>query len=346
MRKFARHVIFIILALSLLLGSGTAAFAAPTEIPIPNLSQEELPPECYGILTDEYTIFYTQDETGAILMDQESLADLQTLLRDEQAMQKVIQDRAAARSEPVTSFEVAAQVKEIQTVLQPFASLKAMERIPTAKLAANAAVAAVGDLQNFTHQLNSERYSDATSNAPAYSQTHIKRQLVYMWAWEYEPFWTLTDTVAMAWSSGLHPLTGTDEVAFLYMAKGRESGKPVNTPSDDLWVLEGSEGDDAYSDDIDVDRGLQKDFDIKSVYNHGGKRYITTTHFGLFSVIVVASNPNRENKPITYRGKYYHQKVATLWSLNIGADLSIGLAAELRYDSSNSLIRTSYYFDA
>lgn len=64
--------------------------------------------------------------------------------------------------------------------------------------------------------------------------------------------------MAIAWSSGLHPLTGTDEVAFLYMAKGRVAGSPINTPSDDLWVLEGSEGDDAYSEDIDTDRGLKK----------------------------------------------------------------------------------------
>lgn len=105
-----------------------------------------------------------------------------------------------------------------------------MDRLPTVKLTAAAAVKATGDLQNFTHALNSERYVDATSNSPAYSPTHIKRQLVYMWAWEYEPFWTLTDTVAIAWSSGLHPLTGTDEVAFLYMAKGRVAGSPITPP--------------------------------------------------------------------------------------------------------------------
>ncbi len=201
-----------------------------SDFPIPDLSAETLPPECYGILTDEYQVFYTQDETGAISMDQESLADFQALLRNDEALQKVIQDRATARNEPLTFFDVVAQANEIQNTLQPALLLKEMDRLPTVKLTAAAAVKATGDLQNFTHALNSERYVDATSNSPAYSPTHIKRQLVYMWAWEYEPFWTLTDTVAIAWSSGLHPLTGTDEVAFLYMAKGRVAGSPINTP--------------------------------------------------------------------------------------------------------------------
>ena len=166
-----------------------------------------------------------------------------------------------------------------------------------------------------------------------------------MWAWEYEPFWTLTDTVAIAWSSGLHPLTGTDEVAFLYMAKGRVAGSPINTPSDDLWVLEGSEGDDAYSEDIDTDRGLKKDFDIKSAYSHGGKRYITTVHCGLFSVIVVAANPAKANLPATFKGRYYHKKVSIYGNLNLGADLSLSVWADPSFDASNTLVRNFYYFD-
>lgn len=123
-------------------------------------------------------------------------------------MQKAMQNRATARSEAVTSFEAAARFKEIRDTLRPALQLKAMERMPAAK--------ALDKLQNFTHELYSERYEAATSNTPADSPTHIKRQHVYFWMWKYEPFWTLTDTVAMAWSAGLHPLTGNDEIAFLY----------------------------------------------------------------------------------------------------------------------------------
>lgn len=345
MVKTIGRVLSASLSLLLLFGSMSALAGNLSDFPIHDLSAETLPPECYGILTDEYQVFYTQDETGAISMDQESLADFQALLRNDEALQKVIQDRATARNEPLTFFDVVAQANEIQNTLQPALLLKEMDRLPTVKLTAAAAVKATGDLQNFTHALNSERYVDATSNSPAYSPTHIKRQLVYMWAWEYEPFWTLTDTVAIAWSSGLHPLTGTDEVAFLYMAKGRVAGSPINTPSDDLWVLEGSEGDDAYSEDIDTDRGLKKDFDIKSAYSHGGKRYITTVHCGLFSVIVVAANPDKANLPATFKGRYYHKKVSIYGNLNLGADLSLSVWADPSFDASNTLVRNFYYFD-
>lgn len=345
MKKLYRSVIFTVLALSLLLGSGAAAFSAPSGSPIPDLSKEALPPECYGILTDEYRVFYTRDETGAIIMDQAALKDLQLLLRDEQAMQKVIQDRASARNESVNAFETTAQIEALQNALLPSVQLKTMDRLPSAKLTAVSATKAMSELQNFTHEMYSQRREEPSSSAPGHSPTHIKKILTYAWCWEYEPFWTLTDTVAMAWSSGVHPLTGNDEVGFVYWVNGRQSGKPVSTPSDDFYVLEESYGDNAYTQDIDVDRGLQKEYDIRSVYHHHGVRYIATVHGGLFIVNVVAANPDRANRPITCNGKYYHQKIAVPWSLTIGVDLSIDFGAELGYDSSNTLIRTFYYFD-
>lgn len=158
MVKTIGRVLSASLSLLLLFGSMSALAGNLSDFPIPDLSAETLPPECYGILTDEYQVFYTQDETGAISMDQESLADFQALLRNDEALQKVIQDRATARNEPLTFFDVVAQANEIQNTLQPALLLKEMDRLPTVKLTAAAAVKATGDLQNFTHALNSERY--------------------------------------------------------------------------------------------------------------------------------------------------------------------------------------------
>lgn len=346
MVKTIGRVLSASLSLLLLFGSMSALAGNLSDFPIPDLSSETLPAECYGILTDKYQVFYTQDETGAISMDQESLTDLQSLLRNDEALRKVIQDRATARNESLTSFDVVAQANEIQNTLQPALLLKEMDRLPTVKLTAAAAVKAAGDLQNFTHELYSQRRDEASSSAPGYSPTHIKRILTYAWCWEYEPFWTLEDTVAIAWSNGLHPLTGNDEVGFCYWVNGRKAGLPVSSPSNDFYILEDSYGDNAYTDDIDTDRGLQKEYDIQSVYYHDGERYIVTVHGGLFIINVVASNPDKDNRPVTYKGRYYHQTVSVPWSLSIGADLSISLAAELRYDYTNPLIRNFYYFDA
>ena len=76
-------------------------------------------------------------------------------------------------------FDVVAQANEIQNTLQPALLLKEMDRLPTVKLTAAAAVKATGDLQNFTHALNSERYVDATSNSPAYSP-HISNVSLFI----------------------------------------------------------------------------------------------------------------------------------------------------------------------
>ena len=301
--------------------------------------------ECYGILTDKYNIFYTQDTTGAITMDQESLGDLQKLLQDEKAMQKVIEDRAIARNDFLTSFEVTSQVQRIQRVLQSDLSLKEMTHLPSIKLTSTAATSAAGDLQNFAHELYSQPRDESSSSAPGNSPTHVKRILVYAWCWEYEPFWTLTDTVAIAWSSGLHPLTGNDEIAFAYWVNGRKEGLPVSSPSSDFYILEESYGDDAYTDDIDTDRGLQKEYNIQSAYNHDGDRYIVTVHGGLFGINVSAANPSGTNQPATYKARYYHKMVSLYGSLNLGADLGLSVGAEFSFDASNPLVRTFYYLD-
>lgn len=64
MVKTIGRVLSASLSLLLLFGSMSALAGNLSDFPIPDLSAETLPPECYGILTDEYQVFYTQDETG------------------------------------------------------------------------------------------------------------------------------------------------------------------------------------------------------------------------------------------------------------------------------------------
>ena len=140
-------------------------------------------------------------------MDQESLADFQALLRNDEALQKVIQDRATARNEPLTFFDVVAQANEIQNTLQPALLLKEMDRLPTVKLTAAPTVKATGDYRIYAC-IKLGTVCGCYQQFSRLFSTHIKRQLVYMWAWEYEPFGRLLIRWPSHGPSGLHPLTG------------------------------------------------------------------------------------------------------------------------------------------
>lgn len=57
MVKTIGRVLSASLSLLLLFGSMSALAGNLSDFPIPDLSAETLPPECYGILTDEYQVF-------------------------------------------------------------------------------------------------------------------------------------------------------------------------------------------------------------------------------------------------------------------------------------------------
>lgn len=344
MVKSLFRVIPISLILLLLSGSMSAFARNLANFPVPDLSQEDLPAECYGILTDEYSIFYTQDETGAVTMGQDSLADLQSLLQDEQEMQKVIQDKAVAQGKSVTCFEVTQTISRVKKELRPALALQSVTNLPSVQLPAPMSDT-VATLHNFTQQLSSERCDEATSTSPGYSRTHIKRRLGYVWNWDYTPLWTLTDTVGITWSQEMRARFGDDEVLFVYMVRGRQE-LPVNSPVTALTALESSTGDNAYSREIDTDRGLQKNYDIRSKFKYNGKDYVTTSHLGLFSVIVVAENSDLKNIPITYNGRYYHKMISVVPNITLGKDLSLSLGYAVSYAAPSTISRGFYFFDA
>ena len=81
----------------------------------------------------------------------------------------------------------------------------------------------------------------------------------------------------------------------------------------------GSEGDDAYSEDIDTDRGLKKILISNPLILMVEKDILQPYTAAFFSVIVVAANPDKANLPATFKGRYYHKKVSIYGNLNLGA---------------------------
>lgn len=121
----------------------------------------------YGIFTEDYKVEYDIDKNGNVQMTQENRDAYNALLKDDSAIEKILEDKANAATD--------GDANTPQLLL-----LDGKQEVD------------LMSLSNWTGSM--------VCSHKSYSGGVAKKNLTYNWKWSYSPTWTLTDKVAMAWS--------------------------------------------------------------------------------------------------------------------------------------------------
>lgn len=266
----------------------------------------------YGVFTDDYRVEYKL-ENGQVVMDEQSRAQLQKLLSDEEAVANVLlSNEQAKENQPV---KLAANVKTEQDAINANKEdtrtylMENWEKIQSLKEMPEDAV--LRTVKNWQSAIVCVQLS--------YSNSLVSKIFLFAWEWRYRPMNCLTDKVAIAWSGSF---TGEPD-SFAWNYQGYRMG-----PEEIHYEAEGVN----YTD-YEPNAGIGTNIDIK--YKYGTFNIIR--HVGLIGVKV--TKRTTENTRESAVGRYYHKYIAFLPNGSLGfspggTSGSISISWEKAYDKA------------
>lgn len=230
----------------------------------------------HGVFTEEYQVTFSVNDNGTISLDEANRQELIQLLQDEEAVEKILHDKAlsatnnVAMADEVVYNENALNVGELNAaIIGGDAPIELME------------------LSNWSGSLVVSHVSYNTS-------THVStKSILYSWTWEYDPMWNLTDKAAIAWSGGY--TADPESIRWAYVRRVGYVGSTLETD------LVGSSGQ-GY-DDYNPGAGVAKAIDIIGplagtvMINHRGSLVV--------EISKVATTESLESAV----GRYYHTRL-------------------------------------
>lgn len=259
----------------------------------------------YGIFTESDSISYEIDESGNIIMDDNNRSQFNDLLQDNAKTQKILHDKVSA----MTREEAAALVSA-----EPSSNMNAVKPID----------AVIQSLTNWS------AYILVLNMSSTYN--FIKKQIIYSWNWNYDPFFTLIDKAGMAWSKSF--TAETSSIKWNYRAWNTDAGKSKS------WS---DTGYDAYTTDC----GFGQSYDIVNSITIGTTDYDTNRHSGSLqgniSKYLIGAEQNVQNQASVV-GRYYHKQPGTSGGLYFGAAPSIFITFEDYYDASPDSAQNFYFY--
>lgn len=273
-------------------------------------SQVEVGEPTYGVFTDDYKVEYTL-ENGQVVMDEQSRAQLQKLLNDEEAVANVLlSNEQAEAGQPVRlaanvrteQDAMAARKAEVGTYLR--ANRDEFQRLKELPVKV-----ALRSLQNWESGIVCIHIS--------YSNPISQKLLMYTWEWRFCPAHTLTDKVAMEWSGGFS--AEADTFGYLYQ---------TYADIDHDWLIYETGG--GYTE-YKPNTGIGTDIDIKSWYNLA----MISRHVGILAVALTKSTTDNSRESVV--GRYYHKCIAlspsgSLSFSSVGGGASISISWSYGYD--------------
>lgn len=276
----------------------------------------------YGVFTDKYKVEYTL-ENGQVIMDSQSREQLHALLNDEEELANVMLSKDRADSKQVaqissnarTEKEMVAEHKsEVSSYLE-----ENLNEIQSLQEMSDDAV--VMTLRNWESTILCIHVS--------YDEESVSRKvLMYSWDWNYQPFYTLTDKVGMAWSGNftaeVNPITHPYGFAWIYQGHTMYDNEYYN-----------AEGYNSTESDPNV--GIGTAIDIKSFYYKSPFiSYEVIRHKGLLLVNLrkVVERESSESAVGSYFHKYVAINVNGGLSFSQGVAPSISISWEHNYDKA------------
>lgn len=224
----------------------------------------------YGIFTEDYKIEYSVDELGNINMDDENRAIYNKLIKDKKAVNKILADKIDANA---AGADTATSQKAI----------------------INSENAELLSLSNWSASM--------TCSHKSYSNGVARKNIRYSWKWSYNPTWTLTDKVAMAWSGGF--TAEPSSIAWTYTRRVTYTGAPkvyTDIPTSGKGY-----------DDYNPGAGCAKAIDIKGPTAGSSNKY----HQGsLTADLTKRTSSNTRESAV---GRYYHMRILPGISLSFSA---------------------------
>lgn len=129
----------------------------------------------YGVMTDDYSVFYTLKIDGSVIISPEELKTFNKLLDDDNAVRRIL--RYNEKTEENLRLAKLCETK---------AGLAELHKLPVET-----------QLKALTNW-----YAECFVSHISFSNRVAKKKLFYNWRWNYCPVWRLTDKVAVAWGAG------------------------------------------------------------------------------------------------------------------------------------------------
>lgn len=294
----------------------------------------------YGVFTEEYRIGYTFNAEGDIVLDDDSYSQIKALSGDIDTLTRIIDNKENAEENNVKNM--------VSSFAEAGTASKRLKEISSKHIDNKYIVSSENDkralqnLTNFTSYIKPYTvYRSPTSNEG------FRVVLKYAWFWEYQPVWTLTDTVAVGWSDLLDAWTdesdrGGFKMQFNYYQKGiSEDNGTRSVTKQDLKLR----GNDCFTD-VHLSSMFQTDFDIKRSFIYDGETFQVVKHYGSMYVIVGLERVSEFDYGLEFAGNYFHQLVKPNASVDFdGKDLSMSSLAALRYDEAIDAYGVISYFE-
>ncbi len=291
----------------------------------------------HGIYTDNYFIDFSIEDDGTVVIDEENRKELKSFLSDSTELAKVLHDKEQsaaikqAEKDKLISYcraEEAMLSAETVPQVKLEASVKAQEELKRSYL--DMYTAEVDAIQS----LNLEAAAVAASNITqsivvthkSYntSTKYLVKNISYIFDWNYDPFWTLTDQFAIAWSKEFnYPSSGG--YSFKYDAYG------VANPSGEraYYTTRSFTASDVYYKTPSAGVGHKYDI-IGSFFSSFD--YSVYRHYVSLNFDITRYWSGSQNEEANYVAKYYHKIAGVEGSLSLSATPSISISWASSYD--------------
>lgn len=286
----------------------------------------------YAILTEDYQISYKKDTLGNIIMTKDDFEEMSLLLNDRDMVKKIISDKNIAERKLYSAKQIEKIADECIAEIRKNVNT---ER-DSGKVLINQ-TRAVDELKNFS--------SDILAENITYTTTGIEMTFNYVWVWQFQPMFTLTDIVALTWSDDFD--TDGRDVGFMYMPSGHRItwGGLSHDYEDTDYITNVLAGDEAYTGYTE-DTGFQNKFDIVRSFEKNSKTYRVDQHAGIFQVKIKRQTiPSDDDGAVTLTGGYFHQVLKPDISLDLSRDdFGLNFTGEARYDYNDPVVRGFAYW--
>lgn len=268
----------------------------------------------YGILTEDYSVYYTLDENQRVVIDKKNLQEFKRFINDDGAVERVMQSKSSAYTP---------ELKNLPNVdgFEYFGDVSADQNVSINKI------------------ISTTNWSAALFVAhKSHNNEYVDKYISYLWCWNYNPKLAMHDKMAVAWSNKFTLLDGTIKQSYIPMRV--ENGEVVYSANPLCGGMV----------EHDLQCGFGIDFNIvKTAYDRSeSTSFFTNAHAGFMQGVIRkdidASEVGRE-KTACAKGVYYHQTVAIDGSLGFSSEgPSITVSWSACYDKSPESYKSFYYY--
>ncbi len=253
----------------------------------------------YGILTEDYSIYFTKNDTGDIVIDEKNKREFETLLKDSENIKKIINYKKNYSNTDGNS-------------LVDFSDTQA----------------SLLSLQNW--------YANLTCSAISQYNNYIDKRLTYNWSWNYAPFYTLEDKMAMAWSDDFDSDPNSTYYSYTMHTQYFDEDGATGIYRD---FKTSGYGYDEYSAGV----GTSKTFDIVGSRYVNGLYYVAYAHSGYLRTTISKYFYGQQDQA-SATATYFHKQFAFSGTLSFSAVPDISISYAWNYDTSpDSGVMFPYY---